>query len=114
MGEQTCVAAYALVKRTPPLGERVDVRRLVERAAEDADVAPSQVVDQEEDDVRRLLRGGCGCRGGRRRIRFESASPQRRGKASPQRRGKAWREETGCEQAARHGPLRILAQRRAK
>ena len=89
-----------------PLGERVDVGRLVERAAEYADVAPAQVVHEEEDDVRRLLSGSRGCRRGLRRTRFGSASPQRRGKAQ--------RDEAGCERAARHGPLRISAQRRAK
>ena len=87
------------------LGEGVDVGRVVERAAEDADVTPSHVVDQEEDDVRRSLRRSRGSRRGCRRIRFRGAGSQDERHAE--------RGEARWEQAAFHR-FRTSAQWRAK
>ena len=51
VGEHSGLAAYAWVNRMPRGGQPVDVRRLVKGAAETADVAPAQIVGEDEDDV---------------------------------------------------------------
>ena len=58
VGEQSGLAAYAWVNFTPARGQPVDVRRLVKRAAEAADIPPAEIVGEDEDDVGLLSRTG--------------------------------------------------------
>ena len=71
---RTGIAGRVILREPRPrIGELVDIRRLVEIAAEAAQVCPTEIIDQKEHDVQRSF----GHRGTRRASRKEANRERR-------------------------------------